>query len=161
MPSISTPVWSPYLIKDVTKLENVQRAFTKFACLRCSMPFNSYKDRLSKLNLKTLEYRRTIFDLILLFKIINNQSDLRFSDYFIMKQLPYPLRGGESRIEPLLKFKTNQLQNCFFNRIPSIWNALPNEIKSLTNITAFKRKLDQTDLGAIHNIKIEIGDEVI
>ena len=139
-----------YLVKDITKLENIQRAFTKFACLRCSIPFTSYKDRLIKLNLKTLEYRRAVFDLIILFKIVNGQSNLKFSDYFVTRMSPYHLRGGSSRIDSIAQFKTNQFQKSFFSRVPSLWNTLPNDITSQTDINAFKHKLNQFDLNTIH-----------
>ena len=91
----NSPVWSPYLKKDIIKLESIQRSFTKFICLRCSIPFSSYQDRLYKLNLKTLEYRRVIFDLIFLFKIIRGETNLKFDDFFLDKNLPYTLRGSK------------------------------------------------------------------
>ena len=145
----NSPVWSPYLKKDILKLESVQRRFTKSACLRCSIPFTSYQDRITKLNLKTLEYRRVTFDLIFLFKIIHGLINLNFQDYFVNKNLPYSLRGSTFRIDAVTKFKSTQFQNCFFNRIPSTWNALPEEITSQTNLDTFKRKLNKFDLNTI------------
>ena len=59
----ATSVWSPDLKKDIKKIESVQKVFTKRACNRCGMPFTSYYDRLVKLNLKSLQYRRIFFDL--------------------------------------------------------------------------------------------------
>ena len=147
----NVPVWSPYLKKDILKIESVQRIFTKSACLRCNIPFTSYNDRLEKLGLKTLEYRRKVIDLIFLFKIISQQSDLKFSDYFVLRNNPYSLRGSKLKIEPKTKFKTNQFQNCFFNRVPPIWNSLPDEITSATNINIFKNKLNKFDLRDIVN----------
>ena len=61
----NTPVWSPYLKKDVDKIERVQRYFTKQIFFRCNVPFNSYQDRLYKLNIKSLQHRRIKFDLII------------------------------------------------------------------------------------------------
>ena len=94
----NSPVWSPYLKKDIEKLESIQRSFTKAACLRCSIPFSSYKDRLYKLNLKSLEYRRVVTDLIFLFKIIRGETNLDFSNFFLHKKLPFTpwasQRGG-------------------------------------------------------------------
>ena len=54
----NTCVWSPYLKKDIVPLESVQRNFTRYAFIRCNIPFNSYNDRLCKLGIKSLEYRR-------------------------------------------------------------------------------------------------------
>ena len=51
----NTPVWSPYLLKNVNKIESVQRNYTKRICRRCGINFSSYEDRLNILNLNTLE----------------------------------------------------------------------------------------------------------
>ena len=142
------------MIKDVTKLESVQRSFSKFACLRCSVPFTSYQDRLNKLNLHTLEYRQTVFDLIFFFKVLHGLTALNFSDYFKIRTLPYPLRGGGHKIEPKEHFKLSQLKNSFFNRVPPIWNALPDKITSEKNINKFKDLLNKFDLYKIVNFKI-------
>ena len=113
------------------------------------IPFSSYHDRLSKLSLKTLEYRRLVFDLIYLFKIIQGLSDLRFSDYFIQRKVPYTLGGSNLKIDTIVKFKTTKFQHCFFNRLPPVWNALPNEITAETNLNSFKRKLNGFNLETI------------
>ena len=53
----NTSIWSPYLIKDIAKIESIQKQFTRYICIRCKVPFSSYHDRLNKLNIKSLEYR--------------------------------------------------------------------------------------------------------
>ena len=145
----NSSVWSPYLKQDIVKLEAVQRSYTKKAFLRCSISFSSYHDRLSKLSLQTLEYRRLVYDLVYLFKIIRGMSDLRFSDYFVERNVPYTLRGSKFKIDAIVKFKTTQFQHSFFNRLPPVWNALPNDITSEQNINSFKRKLRNFNLATI------------
>ena len=88
----NTCVWSPYLKKDIVLLESVQRNFTRYAFTRCNIPFKSYNDRLCKLGIKSLEYRRLEFDLILMFKICHNLCDLQFSNYFEYRHCKYNLR---------------------------------------------------------------------
>ena len=61
-------VWSPISLTDINKLERVQRRFT--SRLRGMQEGLSYCDRLSKLNLQTLELRRLLADLIFIFKVI-------------------------------------------------------------------------------------------
>ena len=151
----STPVWSPYLKKDIMKIESVQKVFTKFACLRCSVSFSSYKDRLLFLNLKTLEYRRIVFDLVFLFKIIKGQTNLNFSDFFVNRNLPFNLRGSKLKITPLLSFQTSQWQGSFFNRVVTIWNSLPNEITSSESLGVFKRKLNKFDLSTVSKFTVD------
>ena len=59
-------LWSPFTCKDKLLLENVQRRARKFIL---NYPKDmSYKDRLLKLNLLPLEYRRDLKDLVLIFK---------------------------------------------------------------------------------------------
>ena len=78
----NTCIWNPYFKKDIVLFESVQRNFTRYAFIRCNIPFNSYHDRLCKLGIKSLEYRRLEFDLILMFKICHNLCDLQFSNCF-------------------------------------------------------------------------------
>lgn len=67
----NTSVWSPYLKQDINKVEKVQQKFTKFAMWKCNIPFKDYNDQLNKLNIKSLQHRRIIFDLILIYRIVN------------------------------------------------------------------------------------------
>ena len=59
--------WSPYLKKDIKKLERVQRHAAK---LIPGLSHLSYKDRLLRLNLTTLEDRRNRGYFLEAFKII-------------------------------------------------------------------------------------------
>ena len=63
----NTQIWSSYLIKDIKQLGSVQRKYTRLNCNRCNIANTSYKDRLIKHNIKSLEYRKLKFDLITLF----------------------------------------------------------------------------------------------
>ena len=65
----STPNWSPYYKKDRIRIENVQCRATK---LVTSLKNYSYTERLKKLGLLTLEYRRESADLIQVYEILNN-----------------------------------------------------------------------------------------
>ena len=67
--------------------------------IRCNIPYTSYADHLHKLGIKSLEYRRLEFDVILMFKIYHNLSDLQFDDYFIHSKRRYHLRSHEFVIQ--------------------------------------------------------------
>ena len=67
----NTPIWSPYLSKDIEKIEKIQKTFTRYIFKKLNLPYSSYSDRLRQINLKSLEYRRLFFDLV--FFIQNNQ----------------------------------------------------------------------------------------
>ena len=68
----SNAVWCPYLLKDIQRIEKVQRHFTKRIE---GMDGLTYEQRLQKLNLPSLEYRRLRGDLIEVFKITHNIYD--------------------------------------------------------------------------------------
>ena len=70
-----TQVWNPHHRCDIDIIKNVQRRFTKFLPGLFNVP---YSTRLNTLNLKSLEVRRIMNDLISILKIIRNQVDLLF-----------------------------------------------------------------------------------
>ena len=57
--------WRPYLKKDIETLERVQRRVTRMVE---GLKNLSYEDRLRKMNLTTLETRRTRADMIEVYK---------------------------------------------------------------------------------------------
>ena len=110
------------------------------------MPFSSYEDRLHQLNLQTLQDRRTIKDLLLLYRIFNGLSDLCFDDFFILKSTPYSLRGNSFKIEPKVSFKSTQFQSTFFYRAPKYWNKLPEDVVVSPTVDIFKSKVSKLEL---------------
>ena len=65
-------IWNPYKIKHITASEQVQKRATKLVSQVKNLP---YKDRLIKLGLPTLVYRRSRGDMIELFKIVSDIYD--------------------------------------------------------------------------------------
>ena len=65
-------VWAPFKRKDIDLIEKVQRHFTKSII---GMKNLSYTERLSKLKLPSLEYRRLRGDIIQVYKIVNGDYD--------------------------------------------------------------------------------------
>ena len=104
----------------------------------------SYVERLSALNLQSLEHRRLITDLIILYKIIHKQICLNFSDFFTFSPCT-KTRGHPYRITLTLA-KSNVFENSFSCRIVLIWNALPDPVVLAPSVFAFKRMLFKTDL---------------
>ena len=147
----NTSLWSPWLKKDILKIESVQRNYTRQIFMRCGIPFSSYSDRLQMANLKSLQYRRSIFDLHLLFKIINNLSDLKFQDYFKYRTLSYSIRGNSKQILTLNNFNNSQWTHSFFVRVACLWNKLPDQICTAKTLSEFKVKLDDFDITPLIN----------
>jgi len=74
----NSQVWSPSFISDITRLESVQRLFTKRLV---GFELLSYDERLLKLGMCTLELRRLRLDL---FFFIQNCT---FTDKFMLLNL--------------------------------------------------------------------------
>jgi 4-hydroxy-3-methylbut-2-en-1-yl diphosphate synthase IspG/GcpE len=53
--SVRLAVWSPFKVRDIEKIENVQRRATKQVPTLNNMEYN---ERLKKLKMPTLKYRR-------------------------------------------------------------------------------------------------------
>ena len=124
----------------------MQRTYTRFAFLRCGLAFTSYNDRLRQINLRSFEERRLIIDLILLFKIIYQINDLKFSDFFVFKPVNHNLRRNSMQIASLKTHNSDQWRNLFFTRITHIWNALPEEAVTATSVNLFKSRIKKLDL---------------
>ena len=75
----ASSVASPVTIREVNILEGVQRSFTRRAFRRCNLPFPSYQERLNSCKLQTLELRRWLADVTLVYKIYNNLVDIPIS----------------------------------------------------------------------------------
>ena len=74
-----TSVWSPFLIKDIDRIEGVQRYFTRRVFYKNEF---SYNDRLFLLDMEALNVRRVETDLTMYYKVINGLNDLNPSDLF-------------------------------------------------------------------------------
>ena len=137
-----TCVWSPYSLKDIHKVENVQRYFT-----RRLFPYrsHSYKERLQLLNLEPLETRRLKYDLKMYFKIIHNLINIDPSKYFQFTPADSKTRGHKYKLRKQV-YGSSQFCNSFSNRAVDCWNSLPHELVSSGSIAAFSRALKQIEL---------------
>ena len=108
----ASQVWSPFTKEKITALECVQRHATKFI-LKTDLCF---PERLVKLNLLPLEYRREILDLCFFFKWLKSYINFNVSSYVNFKTPKYNIRNSEVTLVKGL-FKTNVFKFYFFNRI--------------------------------------------
>lgn len=131
-------IWNPHQKESIKKLEKVQMRATK---LISSIKKLSYKERLIKLGLPTLRFRRVRGDLIELFKIITGIYDksttvkLKFSNTTITRGNRFKLATQSVKYD---------LRKYFFtNRVTPIWNSLPNDVVSAPSVNSFKNRLDK------------------
>ena len=66
---------------SIVEIEKVQRRATKLAPSIKELP---YEERLKKLNLTTLYYRRNRTDVLQVYRIINKIDNLNFDDFFVL-----------------------------------------------------------------------------
>ena len=138
-------VWAPQTRKHIELLENVQRRATKMIPGFYTL---SYEERLRKLKLPTLAYRRLRGDLIETYKILTNKYDADVSDNFIKLRKDSVLpgapetRGNSLRIYPECA-NLDMRKNSFPNRIADVWNGIPESVISAETIECFEARLDR------------------
>ena len=133
-------VWAPHLKKHINMIENVQIRATK---LVDGLNILDYAERLKKLDLPTLAYRRARGDMIELYKHFHKYDQ---------DTLPHPFqpRNRVSRkhdfqlvwIKPKDGIRGLQT-NSFYYRTIKTWNDLPKEVVNAKDINSFKEKLDE------------------
>ncbi len=140
----ASPVWSPYLKKDIDFLERVQKYFTR----RIPGLTGTYLERLELLQqrgifLEILELRRLEADLITVYKIIYGLVALTFSDFF-QWSMATALRGHSFKLSlPLVKLDSRR--NFFAVRVIGPWNSLSEEAITARSLPVFKRHLQTSE----------------
>ena len=130
-----SPLWRPFLIKDILLLERVQRRATKFILGDYSM---DYKSRLTNLKLLPLMYIYELTDILFAIKSFKKRT----SSFDISQYLQFNESTTRSSNTKLChKIYNNTITaNSYSCRLPRLWNALP--IIDLTlSIPVIKYKL--------------------
>lgn len=146
-------VWSPYKQFSIELLERVQRRATRLLPNLRKLP---YSQRLNKLKLPTLRYRRARGDMIETFKIIKG-----FYDQEACPALQHAIYGN-TRGHSLKLFKLQANKNVrkhyFSVRIVDIWNSLPEHVVESKTVNIFKSRLDEhwRTQEVLNNYKSEI-----
>ena len=131
-------IWGPHFKLDQESIEKVQRRATR---LLPSLRHLTYQQRLSELNLPSLEYRRMRGDMIFMYQIfhhlINIDSDLLFSSPHISTT-----RGHNYKLyKPRARLKA--CSDFFGVRTIDSWNNLPYDLVNAPSLSIFKNQLDE------------------
>jgi len=119
-------MWSPYRVKLINKVEKVQERLTKALPGLRHLP---YTQRLQKLQLRTLMYRRARLDVSEVFKITH-----RYYDYEGVPHLQlslYPNTRGHNK--KLFKLQS-RLYLSLTVRVVSKWNSLPTDVVNAPSV---------------------------
>ena len=134
----ASAVWSPWLIKDIEILEEVQEKFVRNVQ---GLKGRTYLEKLNELGLMSLQTRRIYIDLVEAYKIIYGYSTKESSFYF-------NLTGSRSRRQTRLtdyprniilsRSNLDSRKYFFSQRVAEPWNNLPTNIKDARSIGSFK-----------------------
>ena len=127
-------LWRPMLIKDITKLEQLQRRATKFILQDYD---SDYKSRLLSLNLLPLMMMYELNDITFFISNVKNRSE----SFDIMKYVSFNSSNTRSGGNKLVHSRAtnNSLRNLYFSRLVRLWNALPIFDLSLSEDTLRKK----------------------
>ena len=132
-------IWSPYKKKDISFIEKVQKHYTKKISGLSSL---SYEERLRKLDLPSLAYRRVRGDLIETYKIVHEIYDpLTTNTLFAIDTNNKTRNHCYKLTKP--RFNTTTYQHFFTNRVITAWNSLPTDVVTADSLNVFKNKLDK------------------
>ena len=132
-------IWANGVKKYMTKIENVQRKYTKHIKGLSNL---TYEERLQKINLPSLEYRQLRGDMIQVYKIAHNFYDKASVESLFNFSNNTRLRGHNLKI---IKKCTNKSKyhRFFTNRVINQWNDLPSNIVNSKTINDFKNNFDK------------------
>ena len=138
-------IWAPLYKTDALEIEKIQRRATK---LVPELRELSYPDRLRKLNLTTLAYRRQRTDILQVFRIIKQIDRIPFDSLFKYNQ--QSTRGHSYQLEKP-RAETRLRINSFSHRVINIWNKLSESSVQCIRI--------EKNTSAINNFKSAIEKE--
>lgn len=127
----ASPIWSPQYIIYKEQLERIQRKFIKHLNFRTRKPSVSYLKDCRRYNLLTLEERRTVMDMCLLYDILRGRLDC--PELLSAVSLLAPKR--RTRHTPLLYVPvhaTNYASNAPLSRIARTYNKTFHSIDLFT-----------------------------
>jgi len=132
-------VWSPYLKKDIAKIEKVQKRAVN---MMRDLTGLRYEEKLKAIGLFTLDQRRLRGDLIETFKILHGYTTAN-RDCFTLDSSNRSSRGHNYKIMKQFS-RTNVRKYFFVNRVVDSWNSLPCSVVNSRSVDAFKRSLDRS-----------------
>lgn len=133
-------VWDPSSAKECNLLEKVQR----FASRVCLKTWNmDYSEMLNSLDLPSLQTRRKVQKLSLLYKIINAEAE--FPEAPLTSRTVscwYPTRSVDNLSFCNLYGHTYKFMSSYFPSTIKLWNSLPYSIRSCTSLISFHNSLN-------------------
>ena len=143
----SAIIWDPFLAKDVTALEKVQRKAARFTTLNYGRTC-SVTSLLHQVGWRNLAHRRRDQHLTLLFKIIHGHIDITTNSLGLTK----PDSRTHAKHRHKLQYpraSTRELQNVFTIRTVPEWNSLPAYLTESDSVATFKSGLARLERSSV------------
>ena len=124
----SASVWSPFTKIQIESIEQIQRNFTRYALHN---PTIDYKERCELLHILPLSFRREMMDIKLLLKSLF-VSDFSNSVASLLRYYEPDRKLRSSQNGSLFyprQVRTKPFKHLYFNRVVSIWNSLPKDLR--------------------------------
>ena len=133
-------MWSPHLKRFTDLIENVQIRATKLVDHLGNL---EYSERLKRLNLPTLAFRRLRGDLIEMYKHFAKYDREIVSESFQPKERVNRRHRFQLHERAARDGVRGVQNNSFYYRIAKHWNNLPAEVVEAPSVDAFKNRLDK------------------
>ena len=142
----SIVAWSPRLAKDKNLIEGVLRRGTKMIP---GLKDLSYEDRLKKLDLPSMSYRRERGDMIETYKYTHG---LYLTDQILHLDQDNTRRGHNFKLKKRYS-RTSARKHFFTFRVVDSWNNLPWAVVNAPSLNSFKSRLDKLWIKSRFTIK--------
>ena len=138
-------IWFPYLKRQSVAVEKVQRRATK---ILNELQYLTYTEKMKKLSLPSLKYRRIRGDMIFVYKLMNGLVNIDWHDFFTMTKSDIT-RGAKHKL--FVRYsRTSMRKYTFSNRAVPVWNEISANTKSAQSLNSFKNLLDNDPVFKIH-----------
>ena len=137
-------IWSPATVNEIILIEGVQRRATAMI-KKCKGL--SYEERLRKLGIPTLEYRRHRADLIQVYRLFSGIDRMDANVFFSLHNEDEACSvRAETRGHPRKLSKNRYVRrlgrDSFAFRVVNPWNKLPLDVVMAPNLNSFKSRLN-------------------
>ena len=130
-------IWDPHYIRDKHQIDRVQHRATR---LVPGFDEISYEERLRRLKLPSLQYRRKRGDMIQTFKIMRGFDRIDPAVFF--KFLPSQVTRGHSFKIHKQHAQRQVRSQSYSIRVINDWNNIPAHVVNAETVTSFKKRLD-------------------
>ena len=146
-----SPIWRPFSKKNLEKFDGFQKKCIKWILSEEEHSYHSlncYSRKCRQANILPLCKRFDFNDLILFHKVVHQDIPLKLPAYLKFYDGSSRLRSTHldslSIVSEILPRASapNLLNKSFFYRTHSLWNHLPNEIRSIASKSLFRARLE-------------------